>query len=94
MDAIYKQEGFDELCKTGHHLNQCLLENQAATIKELFAVYLPCSIVEARLKIKELRGIERSNLGKSFYEAILVPFFENKMRSLGIGIHDGKNKIG
>lgn len=59
--AIYKQSGFDGLCKITRHHNQSLLENQAVSIKELFAKQPPRSIDEARLKIKELTGIERSN---------------------------------
>lgn len=59
--AIYKENGFDGLCKTTHHCNQSLLEKQAVSIKELFAKQPPRSIDEARLKIKELTGIERSN---------------------------------
>jgi transposase len=59
--AIYKQEGFDGLCKADHHCNQSLLEKQAIDIKELFTSQSPRSIDEARLKIKELTGIERSN---------------------------------
>ena len=59
--AIYKQEGFDGLCKTDHHSNRSLLENQAVDIKELFISHPPRSIDEARLKIKELTGIDRSN---------------------------------
>lgn len=59
--AIYKENGFDGLCKTTHHYNQSLLEKQAVSIKELFAKQPPRSIDEARLKIKELTGIERSN---------------------------------
>jgi len=59
--AIYTQEGFEGLCKTDHHCHQSLLEKQAVAIKELFTSQPPRSIDEARLKIKELTGIERSN---------------------------------
>ena len=59
--AAYRQEGFDGLCKADHHCNQSLLEKQAVGIKELFTGQPPRSIDEARLKIKELTGIERSN---------------------------------
>lgn len=59
--TIYKQNGFDELCKISYHRNQSLLEKESVSIKELFAKQPPRSIDEARLKIKALTGIERSN---------------------------------
>lgn len=59
--TVYKQEGLDGLCRTDHHCNKSLLESQAVNIKELFISQPPRSIDEARLKIKELTGIERSN---------------------------------
>ncbi len=59
--TIYKENGFDELCKITCHSNQSLLEKESVSIKELFAKQPPRSIDEARLKIKELTGIERSN---------------------------------
>ena len=59
--TMYKEEGFDGLCKTDHHFNKSLLEKDANSIKELFISQPPRSIDEARLKIKELTGIERSN---------------------------------
>lgn len=59
--TIYKQNGFDDLCKISYHRNQSLLEKESVSIKELFAKQPPRSIDEARLKIKELTGIERSN---------------------------------
>ena len=39
--AIYKENGFDGLCKITHHCNQSLLEKQAVSIKELFAKQPP-----------------------------------------------------
>ena len=59
--TTYKENGFDELCKITRYSNQSLLEKEAVSIKELFARQPPRSIDEARLKIKELTGIERSN---------------------------------
>ena len=59
--TIYKEKGFDELCKITHHRNQSVLEKEAVSIKELFGEQPPRSIAEARLKIKELTGIDRSN---------------------------------
>ena len=59
--AIYKQNGFDGLCKISYHRNQSLLEKDSVNIVELFTRQPPRSIDEARLKIKELTGIERSN---------------------------------
>ena len=59
--TIYKQNGFDELCKISYYRNQSLLEKEAVSIKELFARQPPRSVDEARLKLKELTGIERSN---------------------------------
>lgn len=59
--AIYKQKGFDELCKISYHRKQGLLEKDSVSIIELFTRQPPRSIDEARLKIKELTGIERSN---------------------------------
>jgi transposase len=59
--SIYKEYGFDGLCKTTHHRNLSLLEKQAHSIKDLFTNQPPRSIAEARIKIKELTGIDRSN---------------------------------
>ena len=35
--AIYKENGFDGLCKITHHCNQSLLKKQAVSINKLFA---------------------------------------------------------
>lgn len=59
--AIYKRNGFDELCKVNYYRNQSVLEEKAVSILEVFTRHPPRSIDEARLKIKELTGIERSN---------------------------------
>jgi transposase len=59
--TIYRQEGFDGLCKIEHHRRESLLDGQATGIKELFAKQPPGSIEEARLKIKAFTGIDRSN---------------------------------
>ena len=58
---IYEQDGFDALLQVGYGTNISLLENEAASIKELFISQPPRSIAEVGLKIKELTGIERSD---------------------------------
>ena len=59
--AIYKKSCFNGLCKITPHCNKSVLEKQALSIKELFTKQPPRSIDEARLKIKQLTGIDRSN---------------------------------
>ena len=59
--AIYKKSCFNVLCKIIPHCNKSVLEKQALSIKELFTKQPPRSIDEARLKIKQLTGIDRSN---------------------------------
>ncbi len=56
-----EQNGFEALLQVGYGTNTSLLENEAASIKELFMRQPPRSIAEAGLKIKELTGIERSH---------------------------------
>lgn len=58
--TIYKEQGFDGLCRVYHRCDQSLLENEAVSIKELFTQQPPRSIDEAIIKIKEMSGIERS----------------------------------
>ena len=60
--SIYKEQDFDGLCKIRYSLNQSLLEKEASSFKELFMKHPPRSIDEAKLKIKELTGTERSNI--------------------------------
>ena len=57
----YQQGGYDAIVQVGYGTNKSELEIHAASIKELFTSQPPRSIGEARLKIKELTGIERSN---------------------------------
>lgn len=59
--GIFRREGFDGLCRIEQHRKESLLENQTTSIKELFDKQPPRSIEEARLKIKELTGIDRSS---------------------------------
>jgi transposase len=57
---LYRQGGFEATISVSYGTNQSVLENQADSIKELFAAHPPRSLAEAALKVKELTGIQRS----------------------------------
>lgn len=58
---IWQNQGLDALLEVRFGTNKSVLENHAASIKELFSRQPPRSIAEAIIKIKELTGIERSH---------------------------------
>jgi transposase len=58
--AAYKQGGKEALQKVGYGTNTSVMEQEAASITELFTRQPPRTTGEAALKIKELTGIERS----------------------------------
>ena len=56
----YASEGIVGLTKVNYGTNHSLLDQHEVSIKELFEKHPPTSVKEARQRIKELTGIERS----------------------------------